>query len=459
MNEQEGKPPAAIIFVHGFGSSSRCWDHLITLLESDKEVTKRFAFYRFDYPTSWLKINPLERIPDHSEIAHKIEAYLDSDQFRNRELFLVGHSQGGLLIHAFLSHMVSSGKGEQLEAIRQVITIATPHTGSFMLHRSRNWLSWIFHNPQEERLRPLDEKTSNAVRIVKDRIATTVKRDSSHWPIPVHCFGGLTDNVVPSPSARGPFSCYTAISGNHFSVLQPANTDDDRYREFKEILLDPTGHPHVFEIEHYETTIVVHPVERKSYTVDLGKGLQREIVTDNICELVRTVRFANNNRCSHKFKIRYLTGKDSCFETHESHENEASYLKSEYRTGEKIDYLFTPKQKSSYEKYSLDLKVFNGYDPGRTDIHFHLGPESTGAKAYYRKLTYTLDLSHYLASRQNINTPSFYFHHRDPGNCGECKNKRKIGAKILPTAEPRNGVWRWELNNVRQGVTDLVWEL
>ncbi|MEO8325730.1 MAG: alpha/beta fold hydrolase [Nitrospirota bacterium] len=453
------KSRGVIVFVHGFGSSRACWDTLIKLLQYDRAITERFDLDFFPYPTDWVKLKPTERIPGHKELAQNFRAFVASERFVNREITLVGHSQGGLIIHAYLSYMVEEGWGEQLELIRQVITFATPHYGSNLFLGLRRLLSRFKDNPQERRLRTLDEELSDVVRNVNTRIATTHQADGAHWPIPVHCFGGLSDNVVPKASAQGPFASYTPITGSHSTILMPLNRDDDRYGELKEVLLDPVGHPHVFEIEQYDTTIIVRPVERQTFAVNLGGGRTREIETDNVCELNRTVRFANNNVCQQEFKMRYLAFNGSCFEAETSHDNAAAQLKSEYRAGEKIDFLFVPKLKAPGERYSLGLTIYDGYGEGRTDVHFHLGPKSIGAKAYYRKLTYTLDLSGYLAAGRYVPPPTFYLHHHDPGDCGQCKSRRKHGTKILPSSEPRAGVWSWELHNVRQGVTDLFWDI
>ena len=66
-----------------------------------------------------------------------------------------------------------------------------------------------------------DPDTAKLVSTVKDRIAETDKADASHWPVPVYCFGGSIDKVVPEASARGPFSNYTPIPGDHFTILRP----------------------------------------------------------------------------------------------------------------------------------------------------------------------------------------------------------------------------------------------
>jgi len=462
MNTQATSSKAVIVFVHGFGSSKDCWDHLLEKLRDDKNITSRFDFDCFGYPTPRFNVNPLQRIPRLKEVSKRLKEYLDSEKFWNREITLVGHSQGGLVIHAYIENMLTKGYGRQLEWIRQIITFATPHYGSTTLFFLRRFVYWLFDNPQERSLRVLDPDTAEIVGAVAQRAAETSEANELNWPIAVHCFGGLRDNVVLDSSAKGPFRNYKPLEGNHFTILKPEDREDDRYREFTEALLDPVGHPHVFEVEHYKTTIAVSPVPMQKFKIKLGEDNYREVETDNTCELTRTVRFARNNQCQSRFRIRYLAFGGSCFVPRVSHKNEAGQLASEYEqsAGTKVDFLFTPEPKRPDEEYALSLTIYNGFGEGRRDVHFHLGPISVGGMAYYRKLIYELDLSKYIELGYAVTSaPVLYWHPKDPGNCSGCKDLRTPLRRVQPVAENVQGLWRWELANVREGVVDLVWDV
>jgi hypothetical protein len=71
----------------------------------------------------------------------------------------------------------------------------------------------------------------------------------------MHAFCGLQDDIVPEASARGVFDSVRAIPGDHFSILSPENVGDPRYSELVEILLQPGGHSHRFEVERYVTEL------------------------------------------------------------------------------------------------------------------------------------------------------------------------------------------------------------
>jgi hypothetical protein len=228
------------------------------------------------------------------------------------------------------------------------------------------------------------------------------------------------------------------------------------------VLLDPIGHPHVFEVDHYKTTIAVSPLPMQKFRIKLGEDNYREVEADNVCELTRTVEFPRNNQCQSQFMIRYLAFGGSCFVPSVSHNNEAGQLVSEYEqsAGKSFAFWFTPELKKPDEEYALRLTIYNGFGEGRRDVHFHMGPLSVGGMAYYRKLTYELDLSKYIELGYAVtSTPTLYWHSKDPGECKRCKDLRTPLKRVQPVAENAQGLWRWELLNVRGGVTNLVWDV
>ena len=434
------------------------------LLRDDEAINSRFDFDCFPYSTELFELHPLRRIPSLQEVAGKLKDHLDSKELLDRELTLVGHSQGGLVIHAYLEHMLTSGHARKLKWIRQVITLATPHLGSTTASFLRRLVYRFTDNEQERTLRVHDPTTAKIVGTVVHRAAETNAADDLNWPIPVSCFGGLRDDIVVKASAQGPFANYKGVEGDHSKILVPKDRRDDRYRELAEVLLDPVGHPHVFEVDHYKTTIALRPVAMQKFRIKLGEDEYREVETDNVCELTRTVRFARNNRCqSPPFKIRYLAFGGSCFKpTYISHKNEAGQITSQYEQsgGKNLEFQFTPRPESPDEEYTLGLTIYNGFGEGRRDVHFHLGPNSVGGMAYYRKLTYEVDLSKYMEAGYAVTSaPTLYWHSEDPGNCKQCKGLRTPGKRVQPVAENVQGLWRWELFNVRDGVADLVWDV
>lgn len=460
VNARTKPAKPVVVFVHGFGSAKRCWMPLVKLLRKNRAIASAYTFRCFPYPTEWLALKPWQRVPSLQEAAEKLANFLDSEPFRDRALTLVGHSQGGLVIHAYIAQMLKEARGRELASIRQVVTFATPHLGSTFFASLRRLAGRFVDNSQERTLRAFSPETAAIVRTVQQRAAEAAEAGDASWPIPVCCFGGLSDNIVQPASAQGPFPLFKSLQGNHSTILRPKSHEDDRYREFAEVLLDPGGHPHVFEVEHYRTRIAVRPVPLQTFRIRLGEDSHREVVTDNICELNRSVRFARSNQCQAQFKIRYRAFGGSCFVANPSHRNEAGQLAGEYESGgDNLDFLFTPELKKPDVEYALPLTIYNGFGEGRRDVHFHFGPLSMGGMAFYRKLTYELDLSGYLDAGYAVTAvPTLYWHPTDRP-CKECKGLRAHHERVPPVAENERGIWRWELENMREGVADLLWDV
>jgi pimeloyl-ACP methyl ester carboxylesterase len=451
--ERETDRKAVLIFVHGFGSSAECWTPLISLLKKNEQITNQYDWECFAYPTAWFSFNPLRRIPSIKEIARSLQEFLDSERFYGRELTLVGHSQGGLVIQSYLADMLAAGHGEKLSALRQVILIATPNRGSTLLSPLRKLLSFITFNPQEHSLRVLNAEIAEIGEVIRKRVVGAKEGSAYAWPIPVHCFYGLQDGIVLEASARGSFDTVTPLDGDHFTILQPRDTSDNRYREFVEALLEPTGHASVFEVDRYTTTIRVEPaLEQQNFECKHGTRT-RTVHTDNIANIIRTVTFSPKNRCTSLFTLRYATRQGGCLFPTMSHDNEASpEEKGRYDdNGTEVLFKFTPKAE---EEYSLKLLLYKGFDEGNRDIHFHLGKQS-----YYKTVQYTLDLSQYLVAGYRIShPPTLYLHLNDPKSHDLCA-QRGHGAPLEPFNSEEPGLFTWELKNLRQGVVDVVWDI
>jgi hypothetical protein len=333
--------------------------------------------------------------------------------------------------------------------------MATPSGGSTFLTPARKFLARFFSNPQEEALRVLDEETSKTLNFVAEHVVRAQKGTDNAWPIPFHVFYGLNDKIVVAASARGVFldENLTGLEADHFTILTPKDRDDDRYKEFVENLLDPTGHSSVYEIDLYDTTVSVRPaLDCQNFPCKHG-GKERIVHSDNIGCIDRKVTFSRKNRCTEPFEIRYRTRHEGYLDPFtDPKENEAS----EADMGDYEDYgvatlfRFTPQAGNTYRS---KIDVYGGFDEGQRDVHFHMGKNS-----HSKRRTYTLDLSKYLEAGYEISpTPKLHFHENDPGDHGLCK-ARGPGDNVEPV-RCEGGVWSWEFLNIRQGVVDIVWDL
>jgi pimeloyl-ACP methyl ester carboxylesterase len=111
-------------------SSPQCWSPLLDLLRGDTTFAT-FAFECYEYSTSWLEFNILKRIPRLEEVSLGLAKFLEASRFdAYRDITLVGHSLGGLVVQSYLAERLKAGKGEDLARIRQVILLAAPNLGS-----------------------------------------------------------------------------------------------------------------------------------------------------------------------------------------------------------------------------------------------------------------------------------------------------------------------------------------
>ncbi len=380
---------ALVVLVHGFRDRPTCWDPFLKLLRDDFEISRHFKFVTLVYDTSWFDLNPRRNIPTIKQLGEQLKGFLNNAEFKDREITLVGHSMGGLVIHSYLAETVR-GHADELARIKQVITLATPHAGSTQLSLIRRFLSRFFDAPQEQSLRVLDSDTASCVATVKDRIADTLKADTDHWPIPIHCFIGSSDKDVPAASARGPFQDSTVVQADHTSILMPRDEKDEIYRQFTQRLLNPPCPPNIFDIESYETQLIVKPVSPDvPMTVKHGRNTS-EVRTDNYAKLKRKVRFAASNRRDAKFEVKYSTMGDGFVSYTAIPANEATSDDTvDYeKRGKKFVYQFTPGSKLSPSEFELTVEIYKGFDEGNRDVHFHLAKDK-----FFRKFSYALDLS------------------------------------------------------------------
>ena len=440
-----------IVFVHGFGSSAKCWDPLLSLLNQDPKIKDLFHFACFEYPTKWFNFNPLRRIPRIREIAHGLEGFLADKKYSNyEEVTLVGHSQGGLVIQAFLVRTLEDGMAERLERIRQVLLVATPNLGSTLFSTFRKFVSIISANPQERSLRVLNPEITDIREKVREKIIDAARKSATEWPVPIQAFVGNEDGVVPEASARGLFSNVASLDGDHFSIISPTSHDDRRYRTLSDALQYPKGHKHVFEIDLYEVSLKIEPLP-EGYTMEAPQ--KRRVQTNNVAYLERSVTFSPNTTSRDLFRMRYRTRDDGCLKAVMSHDNEAP--KSEQSRyddyGREVTFDFTPKQGGTYK---LNLEIYKGFEKGNRDVHFHLGQ-----KARIKTYRFRMDLSSYLAAGYELTDgPQLHFHNQDKGDHKLCK-QRTLEPPLPCTRVAGGGVWEWEIGRIREGVVDVVWDV
>lgn len=437
-------------------SSPKCWQTLMELTKADPRLAEDYEFRCFEYSTSIAQLRLLRRLPSVTEIGRKLGAFLAMhDSPHCQEITLIGHSQGGLVIQSYLADRLRAGKASELCKIRQVILIATPNLGSTKVSFVRKIFYTFFSNPQELALRVFNENIADVVNDIDGRIESAIPNDPHCWPIAIQCFWGEQDDAVLPASARGPFNNAVPLEGDHSSILRPKDSQDPRYRQIVQSILEPAGHPNVWEIDCWEVRLKVEPLQgaAEKYVAKYGSNKTREVVSDNFARMMRKVTFAKTNRCIRHFQLKYGTRNDGYLTAYMSDPNEGSdseqQLYQDY--GVKAVFEFTPQPGRTF---TLDLQVWKGFDKGQRDVHFHLGRH----EGYYKTARVALELSAYLAQGYTLSkAPALYYYEEDRGHSDLCQRRGRENP--VPGVKTGDGLWEWEVHRIWGGVVEIVYDL
>jgi pimeloyl-ACP methyl ester carboxylesterase len=218
-----------VVFVHGFRSSARTWDRFVQLFKEDGDLAG-LSPYTFSYRSPAASVHPLRAIPTINTVADSLRTFLSRDLSNIERLALVGHSQGGLVVQRLLARVLADQAGAELSRIRLVVMFACPNAGSDL------WLSlrrraWLWRQPQERELRPLNELVTDTHRIVLNQLVHPGR-------IPVVAYAGASDRVVRPASARSVFPDAQVLPGDHFTIIQPDSHSHPSYVALKHDLLE-----------------------------------------------------------------------------------------------------------------------------------------------------------------------------------------------------------------------------
>ena len=460
-----------VLFVHGFSSSEECWRKLIGLMETDNRITAKYKLDTFSYSTAKFELNPLRRIPSLKEVACALDDFIQkkfSSDYPEHftDLTLVGHSMGGLVIQTYIAGKLGQrGEGRELGIVRQVMMIATPNRGSITIQSIRTLLSRVTSNPQEECLKVFNPEIDEVSRTIEESVIDATMPDDHAWPISFHVFWGSNDNVVPQASARAAFAVSTELPGDHFTVIQPDNIDDDRYQKVASALLQPAGHKHIFEINTYITSVEVRPLMPGAQEYLAEYGNQKRIITsDNFARLTRSVEFAETNICKDRLRFNYRCNSEGYLKQimffspikpwEKGPKNEAAkdeVGRYESSRGTEVTFEIIPEKSRTFTQ---ELEIWRGFDQGRRDLHFHLG--NCIRCGVYR---FSVDLNAYLQAGWTVTRkPQLFIFPYDAG-CGDLCAERQRSHPVTHQREDPSGKWIWEIEDFRGGVVDAIWDV
>jgi tetratricopeptide (TPR) repeat protein/pimeloyl-ACP methyl ester carboxylesterase len=215
-----------VVFVHGFTSSPAVWENFLSLLRADS-VNTRFELLTFGYPTRLFNVNPKRVIPNIEACAESLDSFLGRHISPSAPLVLVSHSQGGLVVQRFIADMLEAGRGVELHRLVRVVMFACPNQGSDFFLGIRRLI--LRRNPQDRRLRPLDEMLNETRRVVLQRAVYANAVTQTTCPLHISAYAGLEDGIVSRSSAKGLFPYTAVLDSDHSSIIQPVSTQDESY--------------------------------------------------------------------------------------------------------------------------------------------------------------------------------------------------------------------------------------
>jgi pimeloyl-ACP methyl ester carboxylesterase len=437
-----------VILVHGFRDTSRCWDKLIQLLKADSRFS-RHEFIPYEYPTHLISASFLRRLPSLKEVGQSLAAFLDFQMKEDRPMTLMGHSMGGLVIQSALLEMLDQGRGEDLKQVRQAILFATPNFGSGLADTLRHVLYALFPNAQERSLRLLAPEIHNLANDIQRRVVTAHKVTSHECPIAIQVFWGQEDGVVDQASARALFPNNSPLPGDHSKIIRPNSSREEHYLRIADAILEPCGHLEIFEVEEYDFRIQVEPMPLTSMEVTHGSRT-RKLQTDNVAAVTQQASFSRKNRCSRLFRMGYATQNSGFVRFHCSHQNQASpFVIGHWEDyGTCAEFHFQP---AHGETFTLVAEIFGGFDLPFCDITQHLDGRSR-----IKRYSFTLNLSRYIEEGHLLTQqPTLCVLPRDTRK-SEIPFARSL-AVALPGERVGEGIWRWKLRDLYQGMLDVRW--
>lgn len=217
------------VFVHGFtGDHVKTWGELPDLLAKDKSLDK-VDFLFWGYPTKLFGNNEkLGTIGKHFKT--EID-YLPKNKYKN--IVLVAHSMGGLVVRSYVVQALIDGHGNDLERIRKIVLLGVPNEG---IDKADSVPEFV--NDQIADMKTASELVIELRKYWIQRVTSTTISDQYNRKIPVLSVAGFDDNFVPKESVLSYFTATAITDGDHRSMVKPKTTSHLSYRIIRRVILD-----------------------------------------------------------------------------------------------------------------------------------------------------------------------------------------------------------------------------
>ncbi|PKP25760.1 MAG: hypothetical protein CVU03_06315 [Bacteroidetes bacterium HGW-Bacteroidetes-2] len=206
-----------VLFIHGFsGECATTFDTMQQHIQEDPEM-KGWDMYPFGYSENvkpqmgkdiWASVEDIHRVADYlsASIKHKYGNY--------KRIAIVAHSLGGLAVQKTLLDLDKN----DLSRISHVLLFGTPSNGIEVDPSKTLDKRWVDLN-----------KEAPFIKTLRSNWEKTFAKD---YPFAFKVVASIDDKDVPLHTNFNPFDkkYQVTIAGNHFSMVQPANKENDSYR-------------------------------------------------------------------------------------------------------------------------------------------------------------------------------------------------------------------------------------
>ncbi|MEV5323106.1 hypothetical protein AB0K67_03080 [Nonomuraea sp. NPDC052634] len=217
-----GKDRIYVVFIHGLFSSPKTWKHFEWTIRTDPDLSDKTTLLHFGYSSPFFITRFSRKIPTFNDIADNLGSFLRSNVADGHKVFLVTHSQGGIVAQIFLSKALRNGASYDLSRISHLLMYACPNAGSKIALGLRRLL--LIRHPQEWLHRRMQADVP-AIETLEERC-----------PFPITACGGATDGVAPNVDATYPFRNRETVPGDHKSIIRPRGPSDESYQLFKRLI-------------------------------------------------------------------------------------------------------------------------------------------------------------------------------------------------------------------------------
>ena len=219
-----------IVFVHGFTGDQGSWSKFAKLVREDATLGD-FKVYTMEYPAStFWETTSIRQVGEllRTELVERFSTY--------SEVYLIGHSMGGLVICSMVIEQLTVGRARDLKRIKHIMLFATPNNGT-QIPKLFGWYNTQLADLSSTGQTVDDIRNEWVNRGYNPKI--TPGDENYKLQIPVTVVVGLEDRFVDEASAKSFFRDPPPVTvpGDHKSMKEPDNRDSLAYVIVKNKLL------------------------------------------------------------------------------------------------------------------------------------------------------------------------------------------------------------------------------